>query len=58
MLRGYFENEHFGAEEGGRISLWSVYNLLTEANKSSYVDSYLERMQCIPKMLEPWIVKL
>jgi len=57
MTRGYFENEHFGAEKGGRISLWSVYNLLTEANKSSYVDSYLERMQYIPKMLEPWIVK-
>jgi len=57
MTRGYFENEHFGADPSGRISLWNVYNLLTEANKSSYVDSYLERMQFIPKMLEPWIVK-
>ena len=51
MTRGYFENEHFGAKEGGSISLWSVYNLLTEANKSSYVDSYLDRYAGIEQLI-------
>ena len=30
-------------ENGNEISLWNVYNLLTGANKSSYIDNFLDR---------------
>ena len=36
-------NEHFASKQDGSISLWNLYNLLTEANKSSYVDTFLDR---------------
>ena len=42
VCRGYYHNEDFGGQ-GGSISMWSFHNLLTEANKSSYIDSYLQR---------------
>ena len=40
--RGYFANPDFGAKDN-QISLWDFHNLLTESNKSSYIDSYLQR---------------
>ena len=43
VVRGYFDNPDFKANPNGDISLWNVYNLLTEANKSSYIDNALER---------------
>ena len=58
VAKGYFENEHFRHNADGTISLWNVYNLLTEANKSSYIDSYLDRTRTIPKLLQPWTEKL
>ncbi len=33
---------HF-SHQNGEISLWSLYNLITEANKSSYIDGFLDR---------------
>ena len=47
VVRGYFNDAHFGREEDGSISLWNLYNLLTEANKSSYVDGFLDRYKGI-----------
>ena len=52
VVRGYFTNPDFRADEDGSISLWNVYNLLTEANKSSYVDKYLSRASMIYNLLE------
>ena len=43
--------EHFACKEDGSISLWNLYNLLTEANKSSYVDSYLDRYAGIEQLI-------
>lgn len=43
LSRNYYEDKHFGREEDGSISFWKLYNLLTEANKSSYIDSFLDR---------------
>ena len=43
VVRGYYENPNFKADSDGNISVWNVYNLFTEANKSSYVDTFLER---------------
>lgn len=42
VCRGYFSNPDFRGSEGS-ISMWNFHNLLTESNKSSYIDSYLSR---------------
>ena len=42
VCRGYYQNEDFGGHNG-TISMWNFHNLMTEANKSSYIDSYLQR---------------
>lgn len=43
VARDYYSNEHFGREFNGELSLWKLYNLLTAANKSSYIDLLLPR---------------
>lgn len=43
MAKDYYEDANFNREENGDINLWKVYNLFTQANKSSYIDSFLDR---------------
>jgi hypothetical protein len=43
VVRDYHTDAHFSKSEDNRINFWNVYNLLTEANKSTYIDSNLER---------------
>jgi hypothetical protein len=43
VVHDYYKDQNFGNESGGDISLWRFYNLLTGANKSTYIDSFLER---------------
>lgn len=43
VIRGYYEDPNFKADADGGISIWNVYNLFTEANKSSYIDSLVDR---------------
>ncbi len=40
--RAYVNDENFGGT-GGELNLWKFYNLLTGSNKSSYIDSFLDR---------------
>ena len=42
VCRDYYSSPDFGGK-GGAISMWNFHNLLTESNKSSYIDSYLQR---------------
>lgn len=42
VCRDYFTNPNFGAK-GNTLSMFDFHNLLTEANKSSYIDTYLQR---------------
>ena len=42
VVKDYFNDENFKRSEN-QISLWNFYNLFTGANKSSYIDSNLER---------------
>ena len=44
IARAYYSDENF-AREGtvSDIDLWRVYNLFTGANKSSYIDTFLDR---------------
>ena len=43
MAKDYYEDNNFCRQEDGRINLWDVYNLFTQANKSSYIDNFLNR---------------
>jgi hypothetical protein len=43
MAKDYYEDRHFCRQEDGIINLWNVYNLFTQANKSSYIDTFLDR---------------
>lgn len=43
IAKDYYEDKNFCRMEDGRINLWDVYNLFTQANKSSYIDTFLDR---------------
>ena len=42
VAKAYIQDENFGSF-GNDLSMWRFYNLLTGANKSSYIDSFLDR---------------
>lgn len=43
VVKDFYRDESFCRDENGSIYLWKLYNLFTGANKSSYIDSFLER---------------
>lgn len=43
VVKDYFSCPNFSRDNHKTINLWNLYNLFTEANKSSYIDSNLER---------------
>lgn len=43
MAKDYYEDQNFSRMEDGRINLWNVFNLFTQANKNSYIDTFLDR---------------
>jgi hypothetical protein len=43
VTREYYNDESFCCNSDGAIDLWKFYNLLTGSNKSSYIDSFLQR---------------
>ncbi len=43
VVDGYYNDENFSRHSDGSISVWNLYNLFTGANKSSYIDRFLER---------------
>lgn len=42
VAKSYISDETFGSFSN-ELSMWKLYNLLTGANKSSYIDSFLDR---------------
>jgi hypothetical protein len=52
VVKGYFNNSNFSSNTDGSISLWNVYNLMTEANKSSYIDRFIPKSMQIRNMIE------
>ena len=42
VAKAYINDSNFGGESG-ELNMWNFYNLLTGANKSSYIDSFLDR---------------
>jgi len=43
IARNYYRDEAFSRDNNNTINLWNVYNLFTGANKSSYIDTFLNR---------------
>ena len=43
VIRDYYQDKSFCRDDAGNINLWRFYNLLTGANKSSYIDTFLDR---------------
>jgi hypothetical protein len=43
IIRDYYNCPNFSRNSDGSINLWKLYNLFTEANKSSYIDSNFNR---------------
>ncbi len=44
VIRDYYKDKSFCRDTSGNINLWRFYNLLTGANKSSYIDTYADRL--------------
>ena len=42
VAKSYIHDDNF-CGKGGELDMWKFYNLLTGANKSSYIDSFLDR---------------
>lgn len=43
VVKDYYEDKSFARDSNGDINLWKMYNLFTHANKSSYIDSFVDR---------------
>ncbi len=43
VAKDYYQDESFCRNANGDVSMWEFYNLLTGSNKTSYVDTFLER---------------
>ncbi len=43
VAKDYYQDESFCRNVNGEISMWEFYNLLTGSNKTSYIDTFLER---------------
>ena len=43
VAKDYYQDESFCRNANGDINMWEFYNLLTGSNKTSYIDTFLER---------------
>jgi hypothetical protein len=43
VVKDYYRDESFCRDSSGNINLWKLYNLFTGANKSIYIDGFLDR---------------
>jgi hypothetical protein len=43
VVKDYYSDKSFCKDDSGNLNLWKLYNLFTGANKSSYIDNYLDR---------------
>ena len=44
VAKDYYADRSFCRNANGDIDLWKLYNLFTGANKSSYIDTFLDRV--------------
>jgi hypothetical protein len=43
VVKDFYRDNNFSKESNGSIDLWRLYNLFTGVNKSSYIDTFLDR---------------
>jgi len=43
VVRDFYRDNSFCKQDDGTINLWRLYNLYTGVNKSSYIDSFLDK---------------
>lgn len=43
VVKDFYRDNSFCRDDSGNINLWKLYNLFTGSNKSSYIDTYLQR---------------
>jgi hypothetical protein len=43
VCKDYYRDRSFCRDASGNINLWRLYNLFTGANKSTYIDNFLDR---------------
>ena len=43
VVKDFYKDESFCRDADGDINLWKLYNLFTGANKSTYIDSFIDR---------------
>lgn len=43
VVKDYYRDNSFCRDNEGNINLWRLYNLLTSSNKSSYIDTFMNR---------------
>lgn len=52
VVKDFYKDESFCRDQYGNINLWRLYNLFTGANKTSYIDSFLDRSVSAYKLVE------
>ena len=52
VVKDYYRDHSFCRNEEGNINLWRLYNLLTNANKSSYIDNFIDRSVNVYEFVE------
>ena len=52
VCRDYYRDNSFCRTSDGTINLWKLYNLFTGANKSTYIDQFLERTVSASRLVE------
>jgi hypothetical protein len=43
VVKDFYKDDSFCRDNSGSINLWKLYNLFTGTNKSSYIDTFLDR---------------
>jgi hypothetical protein len=43
VCKDYYKDKSFCRGRDGSINLWRLYNLFTGANKTTYIDTFLDR---------------
>jgi hypothetical protein len=52
VVKDFYKDGIFCCDQQGNINLWRLYNLFTGANKTSYIDSFLDRSVNAYKLVE------
>ena len=53
VAKSYYTDDNFKVlSDNKEISMWNVYNLLTGANRSSYIDNFLDRSLNVAQLTE------